>query len=555
MEPQVSRVLGAVLDAVGDAAGYPDVLVRICRAIVEAVPCDRATIYTYSHRWRRFLPRADHGTPGRVVERFVQRGFRSRSFTELDEVAKGRVVTASRGTASPEMEQALADGELYAMAMVPLFASGEAEGTIACGLHQATAFTGAQIEALSRAASHVALLVRKARVEREAARLAQRRTYLAIFGAEVLSVTDVAVVRERLSEVANSVFQASGSWLLLVDGDDLVGYGPEGGAVHVPLVAHAASADAVRRGEVMVVNDYQGSTYAGAARAVGRRIPQSVLMIPLVDDTGPLGVLALYDLDHPRRFGAADEEDARIFATIATAALRKALLIDALTRANNAKNEFLASVSHDLRTPLNIITGYAQLLREETFGPVASEQQAVLDRILRTASDQLSLINDLLDLARIEQGKLAWTPQPMAIASLVPSLDDMMRMLLHDRPVRFEANVSPDLIAHADPERVRQILVNLLTNAAKFTNEGCVRLLAAADGDTVRVSVEDTGPGIDPAVREHVLEPFVHGTSAGAGTGLGLAIVARLLEVMRGTIAIASEPGRGTRIDVRLPTA
>jgi signal transduction histidine kinase len=107
---------------------------------------------------------------------------------------------------------------------------------------------------------------------------------------------------------------------------------------------------------------------------------------------------------------------------VATASLRKVLLVDALTLANRAKSDFLASVSHDLRTPLSIITGYAQLLQEETFGPLTPEQADTLGRILRTASDQLGLISDLLDLARIEQGKLAWTPQPMAVARLVPPL-------------------------------------------------------------------------------------------------------------------------------------
>jgi signal transduction histidine kinase len=114
----------------------------------------------------------------------------------------------------------------------------------------------------------------------------------------------------------------------------------------------------------------------------------------------------------------------------------------------------------------------------------------------------------------------------------------------------------PDaVVARADPERVRQVLVNLLTNAAKFTNEGCVRLVAALDGDGVRLSVEDTGSGIEPAVRERVLEPFVRGSSPGAGTGLGLAIVARLVGLMRGRLAIESTPGAGTRIDVTLPRA
>jgi signal transduction histidine kinase len=129
----------------------------------------------------------------------------------------------------------------------------------------------------------------------------------------------------------------------------------------------------------------------------------------------------------------------------------------------------------------------------------------------------------------------------------------MMHELLRDRPVRFEADVPAGIVAHADPERVRQVLVNLLTNAAKFTNEGCVRLAAALDPDGVRVSVVDTGCGIDAALRERVLEPFVRGSSPQAGTGLGLAIVARLLDAMHGTIAIDSNPGRGTRIEVVLP--
>jgi signal transduction histidine kinase len=263
----------------------------------------------------------------------------------------------------------------------------------------------------------------------------------------------------------------------------------------------------------------------------------------------------MHDLDHPRRFSSRDEEDARILATMATAALRKVLLVDALTRASRAKSDFLASVSHDLRTPLNIITGYVQLLYEGTFGSLTTEQADTLGRIMRTASDQLLLINDLLDLARIEQGKLTCSPHAMPIAGLVPRLVEMMEALLRGRPVRFEADVPPDVMAYADPERVRQVLVNLLTNAAKFTNEGCVRLVVAAEGDGVCIAVEDTGPGIEPGVRDRLLEPFARGTSKQAGAGLGLAIAARLLEAMRGSIAIDSTPGQGTRVDVRLPSA
>src|SRR4029077_12514931 len=113
---------------------------------------------------------------------------------------------------------------------------------------------------------------------------------------------------------------------------------------------------------------------------------------------------------------------------------------------------------------------------------------------------QLVLISDLLDLARIEQGKLACAVRPVELATLVPSLRETMEMLLRNRPVEFRVAVAADAIASTDAERLRQVLVNLLTNAARFTNEGCVSLAAVREGDAICVSVEDTGPGMDPSL-------------------------------------------------------
>jgi two-component system cell cycle sensor histidine kinase PleC len=302
------------------------------------------------------------------------------------------------------------------------------------------------------------------------------------------------------------------------------------------------------------MNDYPDTPYA-QYEVVRRVMPAAVLAAPLLDDAGVVGVLVVHDEAQRRRFRPSDEDDARILGTVVTAALRKVMLVQALTRANHAKSDFLASVSHDLRTPLNIITGYAQLLHEGTFGPLTPQQADILGRILRTAADQLGLINDLLDLARIEQGKLEWTPTAMRLATLVPKLSEMMDALLRGRPVRFEADVPPSVVARADAERVRQVLVNLLTNAAKYTQAGCVRLVAACEADAVCLTVEDTGCGIEPELRDRVLEPFVRGSTPQAGSGLGLAIVARLLAVMNGTIAIESAPGEGTRVAVRLPAS
>ncbi len=221
-------------------------------------------------------------------------------------------------------------------------------------------------------------------------------------------------------------------------------------------------------------------------------------------------------------------------------------------RANRAKSEFLASVSHDLRTPLNVITGYTQLHAEGVFGATTAEQEDALRRVLRAATDQLALVQDLLDLARIEQGKLSYQLGPVPIVDLVQSLVDTMDTLLRDRPVTFTVDVAPDAVVIADPERLRQVLANLLVNASKFTDSGTIGLSAAREGGAVRIAVSDTGRGMSPELREHVLEPFVCGDE-GRGWGLGLAIVARLIDAFTGWLEIESAPGQGTTVTVLLP--
>jgi signal transduction histidine kinase len=228
---------------------------------------------------------------------------------------------------------------------------------------------------------------------------------------------------------------------------------------------------------------------------------------------------------------------------------------DGLARALEYKAAFLASVSHDLRTPLNVVIGYGQLLAEAEFGPLSAAQADVLGRILRSAETQLGLVNDLLDLARIEQGKLSCERHDVAVADLVPALREVFQVLVHGRAVAFEADVAPDAVVLGDAHRLQQVLVNLLTNAAKFTESGAVRLAAHRDGDAVRLSVTDTGIGMEPALCRRATDPFVHGQASGAGFGLGLAIVQRLVGLLGGELAIASAVGRGTRVDVRLPAA
>ncbi len=559
MDPQTLRALWAVLTAVRESTGYPDVLFRIARAVADAVPCDRATVYVHSRRRGMWVPAADHGTPPDVVQAFVQKGYGPGSFPHEDELTAGRSVYAERGSASPGMEEILQLAGLRALRVVPLIFQDQTEGTLSCGLDTTPGFTADQAQVLDQIAPQVALLIRTARLEAAHARLAERRTRLAGWAAEVLAAGDLETMGARLCAASRSLFRATRSALLLIEDGLLVrrataGIFPPSTPVHIPFDAEPAFRDAIAAGTPLVLNDFM-NTPQGQTRLASMLHPAALLVIPLADASGPVGALTVVDLDEKFRFGPIDAEDAQLLGTFATVAVRKVMLLEALQRASAAKSEFLASVSHDLRTPLNILLGYTQLIAEGTFGDVTVAQADTLARMERTAGAQLTLIDDLLDLARIEQGKLGCTMRAVHVGELVGALREMMDALLRDRPVGFEVDIAIDAVARTDRERLRQILVNLLANAAKFTQAGCVRLVAARTGERVDITVADTGPGMEPGIASQALEPFVHGDSPAAGSGLGLAIVSRLLRLLGGDVDIDTAPGRGTTVRVRLPAS
>jgi signal transduction histidine kinase/ActR/RegA family two-component response regulator len=240
---------------------------------------------------------------------------------------------------------------------------------------------------------------------------------------------------------------------------------------------------------------------------------------------------------------------------------------DRAEAANRAKSAFLAKMSHELRTPLNGILGYAQLLgRDET---LADEHRAGVDVVERSGHHLLGLINDVLDLAKIEAGKLEVRPAPFRLPDLLRSVTSLARVEADAKGLAFAADLAPALPAtvHADERRLRQVLLNLLSNAVKFTPRGSVTLRAYADeqaddapGDERRVvlrfEVADTGIGIAPEQAERVFQPFEQVADAGGhseGTGLGLAISRRLVDLMGGTIGLESAPGEGSTFTARLP--
>lgn len=224
--------------------------------------------------------------------------------------------------------------------------------------------------------------------------------------------------------------------------------------------------------------------------------------------------------------------------------------------ANQAKSRYVSSISHELRTPLNSILGYAQLLDEDPSIPEA-RRHAV--RVIRRGGDHLlSLIEGTLDLARIEGGKLTLEPAPMRLRENLQQLARMVELQAAGKGIAFVAEIdaqAPELV-RADEKRLRQILLNLLGNAVKFTREGRVVFRLKYGREMALFEIEDTGPGMPPDELERVFEPFARGSAAGhsggGGTGLGLTIAKMLTELMGGELTVESHPGRGTTFRVRL---
>ena len=261
-------------------------------------------------------------------------------------------------------------------------------------------------------------------------------------------------------------------------------------------------------------------------------------------------VLALNDITE-RKAAEVALEEARADAERARAEAEAA---------NHAKSEFLATMSHELRTPLNAIGGFTQLIADGIYGPIEARQSEALSRIKRAQELLLGLINAVLNFAKVQSGHV---PLTLADFDLRSALEDvralvMPQMRAKDLTFGIEPADARPLSVHADREKVQQIMLNLLTNAAKFTTSGGrVAISWASDGDVVRVSVIDTGVGIPTDRIGLVFEPFVQlgsdRTTVGQGTGLGLAISRELARSMRGELTVRSQIGVGSTFMLSLP--
>jgi PAS domain S-box-containing protein len=294
-------------------------------------------------------------------------------------------------------------------------------------------------------------------------------------------------------------------------------------------------------------------------RKDGSEFPVEISLSPVAVPEGCRVIAIVRDVTERRRaeekIGAVREQ---YTAELAVKNQELAARNQEVEKANSLKSEFLASMSHELRTPLHTVIGFSELLLEELEGPLNAKQKRFLGHIKQDSQHLLDLINDILDLSKIEAGRLELRREEFEVASAVDEVLASVRLPATEKSLTLASHAAPEILLYADRVRYKEILYNLLSNAVKFTPEhGRIDVTCSIENDILITSVRDTGIGI--AVEEHsvIFDKFhqVGQTTRGVreGTGLGLAITKRLVEMHDGSIEVESEPGKGATFIVRLP--
>jgi signal transduction histidine kinase len=315
---------------------------------------------------------------------------------------------------------------------------------------------------------------------------------------------------------------------------------------------------AVRIPDVLVDAEYR---WREAQQLGGFR---TLIGVPLLKDEAVLGVIILWRRE-ARPFTDHQMQLVTSFADQAVIALENTRLFTELEEkgqqlevASRHKSEFLATMSHELRTPLNAINGFSEVLLERYFGDLNDKQEEYLNDILSSGRHLLSLISDILDLSKVEAGRMELEPSRFPLAPLLESGLVMVRERASRNGVLLGLDVSPEVgEIEADERKVKQVLFNLLSNAVKFTPPGGrVDVAARSAREGVEITVRDTGTGIAAEDQGRIFEAFRQarpGKDHGEGTGLGLALTRRLVELHGGRIGVESVPGTGSTFTVALP--
>jgi signal transduction histidine kinase len=291
---------------------------------------------------------------------------------------------------------------------------------------------------------------------------------------------------------------------------------------------------------------------------------RTVLAVPMLREGTPQGVIALTTTE-VKPFTDKQIALVETFADQAAIAIENVRLFDEiqdksrqLEEASQHKSQFLANMSHELRTPLNAILGYTELMADGAYGEPSEKMLGILKRLEANGRHLLGLINDVLDLSKIEAGQLVLELSDYTVQDIAQTVRSTLEPLAADKKLAFKVEMPSELPpGHGDGRRLTQVLINLVGNAIKFTDAGEVAIKAEANNGSFHVSVRDTGPGISAADQAKLFQEFQQADNAitrkKGGTGLGLAISKRIIEMHGGRIWVESQPGQGSTFTFTLP--
>jgi PAS domain S-box-containing protein len=432
------------------------------------------------------------------------------------------------------------------------------------------------------------LTTREAQQATRAAQAAERRAWYLVQAGEILTAS--LDYEQTLQQLANVVVPELGDWcgVSVLDDDGKV---RQVAVAHVdpkkvqlaqelnrryPQDPHAktGAANVIRTGKAELYPEIPNRMLTASAvddehlRLIKELGLKSAMVVPLTARGHTFGALSLVSDTSGRRYGHDDLTLATELARSASLAIDNARAHQSelaarrsAEAANRAKMQFLGVMSHELRTPLNAIAGYAELLKLGVRGPVTPEQEEDLDRIIRSERSLLALINNVLNYAKLEAGRVEVATERIAIHELLVDIEALVLPQLKAKGLKYE-NTGCDRAARAqgDADKVRQILLNLLSNAIKFTNKGgSIRVSCGVVNASVHLCVRDSGIGIPAGKLQLLFEPFVQVdpelTRVNEGTGLGLAISRDLARLMGGDIRVSSEEGTGSEFTLVLPKA
>jgi signal transduction histidine kinase len=333
---------------------------------------------------------------------------------------------------------------------------------------------------------------------------------------------------------------------------------------HKLTLANPYIADAIARDEPIQIADIHQEPITPIHEVIMRAGYLAILAAPLMRPGEMVGLLAVRRRE-AGQFSKATVELIKTFAAQSVLAIQNARLfseIDEKSRQLEAeskhKSQFVANMSHELRTPLNAILGYTELILDRIYGEAPEKMREVIERVQTNGRHLLGLINDVLDLAKIEAGQLSLSLADYSLKGVVDGVVVALEPLAREKHLAFKADVAARLpVGHGDERRIAQVLMNLVGNAIKFTDAGEVAINASAANGSFTVAVRDSGPGISSADQLRIFDEFQQGDSSTTrkkgGTGLGLSIAKRIIEMHRGRIWVESALGKGSTFFFTLP--